>query len=508
MEQSVALPRVELERMYALASEIRSRAQDDPLLNFEPHLKQREFIDRVLSGECRTNLALWANRVGKSEAGAYLDAHLARFGDPNAKPDSYGRVQVTDRATSGWIVSLDFPASRDILQPKIFDNGFVPPGQPHPPFVPKREIKDWSAGNQVLRLHNGSILGFKSAESGRDKFQGTGKDYIHFDEEPPEDVFDEATIRIEAGRRLRVFVTATLLPPDGEAGGVTWMYPRFVKPWRHGRAIGFWISTASMYDNPHLPVEEIRYQEAKYPLGSKVRRIRVDGELLAGIGGSLAYGNFDYERHVIEQPTLNQYRPLVWCWDFNYNPLVTLIGQRDGRLFRFHDEILIRDGASIDAMCEAFYESYNGHRGGIWIYGDQTGEGHNVQTAKTNYTLIMNCMRTHNVHPKLKLPSRNPFVSDRVNAFNFQLIDDHGESHVEIDPRCTELIADLEEVQRDHRSGIRKSHNAKDPYYGRTHASDAAGYWLVYEEPVRSASERREGAGRPIRNPGYNFGKH
>ena len=49
----------------------------------------------------------------------------------------------------------------------------------------------------------------------------------------------------------------------------------------------------------------------------------------------------------------------------------------------------------------------------------------------------------------------------------------------------THFIADLEQVLRDSRGGIKKSHDRKDPYYRRTHISDALGYWVVKDEPVR-----------------------
>jgi phage terminase large subunit-like protein len=40
-----------------------------------------------------------------------------------------------------------------------------------------------------------STLGFKSYDQGREKWQGTARHFIWLDEEPPEDVYDEALIR-------------------------------------------------------------------------------------------------------------------------------------------------------------------------------------------------------------------------------------------------------------------------------------------------------------------------
>lgn len=41
-----------------------------------------------------------------------------------------------------------------------------------------------------------SILGFKAYDQRREKFQGTAKDLIWLDEEPPEDVYDECMMRL------------------------------------------------------------------------------------------------------------------------------------------------------------------------------------------------------------------------------------------------------------------------------------------------------------------------
>src|SRR5947208_11069118 len=41
-----------------------------------------------------------------------------------------------------------------------------------------------------------SLLGFKSYDQGRKKFQGTAKHLIWLDEEPPADIYDECMLRL------------------------------------------------------------------------------------------------------------------------------------------------------------------------------------------------------------------------------------------------------------------------------------------------------------------------
>lgn len=487
---------------------ILERRKDDPLANFVPHKKQQEFIDAILKDKTKMAFFFASNRAGKSDAGAYVGATLARFGMP-ATPhfikDSAGAtISVEDRATSGWVVSLDLPTSRDVIQPKYFDNGVALSS--HKPFIPEREIKEWRVSDQLLILKNGSVIGFKNTESPRIKFQGTEKDWIHFDEEPPKGHYEECLIRV--GRKpLRVFATCTLLPPEGQAGGVSWMYNDVIQLWQAGKMPHAMLFSASIYDNPNIGKDEIRLLESIYTEGTVQRQIRLDGEWVPGLSGARCYPNFNRARHVAPQPEWNPRLPLCWCLDFNVAPFVTVVGQRDGQMFRFYTELVLEEGNHSD-MADLFHEKFKNHRGEVWLYGDATGKRRSSQTGMSDYTLILNSLRKQGRSAKMKIPEVNPPVSDRINAVQRQLRDEHGVANVSVDPSCEELIADFEQVLRDSSGGIKKSRKANDSYYRRTHSSDGAGYWIAYESPVANIIEaKRKSMGVPIPTPGYGFAR-
>jgi phage terminase large subunit-like protein len=481
------------EERLLLSEELLLRKKGDPLGLWIPTPKQKPFIDSVLGNECYENWFLAANRAGKSDAGTFALASLVRKGIPGQP----------FRPLSAWGVSLDFPSSRDIMQPKLFDNG-VQITRTVPPFIPDREIADWRSTDQILKLKNGSMIGFKSCDSGRLKFQGTDKDAILFDEEPPKDIYDECMIRLPAGSRVRILGTCTILPPEGQAGGVSWLFSEKVQPWLDGKG-GHRVFTASIYDNPHLDPAAIKYLEGIYPLGSQTRRIRLDGELLPGIAGSRAYTAFDRRLHVKRLSELNPRLPLCWWWDFNVEPLMCGIGQKVGDLFRVYRVLVLEEGNDLE-MVEAFRYHYPRHGGEIWVYGDATSERRTAQTGETDYQLIMKAMRTYPAPVRLKVPESNPLVRDRVNAVNYALKDEYGETHVEIsDVGCDELIADLEQVLTDSRGGIKKTNDRKSPYYRRTHISDAFGYWVDYERPVNAVEVNKLSGGPRIPSPGYGF---
>src|SRR5262245_37636209 len=195
--------------------------------------------------------------------GDFLRGLLARFGMDAQRGawSSGGDIAVWDRATAGWVVSLDYAVGRDVVKPLYFDNGAAARGAVIP-FIPTREISDWSVTDQVLKLKNGSRITFRSADSGREKFQGSARDWIHIDEEPPLSVFEECVIRVAAGRPLRVFISATLLPPEGLLGGLSWLYEQLIQPWESGARPDVAVFGASIYDNPHLDRQEIFRLEA------------------------------------------------------------------------------------------------------------------------------------------------------------------------------------------------------------------------------------------------------
>lgn len=470
-----------------LASEMNRRRAEDPLFKFQPHPKQRDFIDAVLLRKFKHNWFVAANRSGKSDAGAFIGATIARFGDQSeAVKQSHSvidgkHVAVTDRATSGWVSALDFPTSRDVIQPKYFDNG-AGMSIGHDPFIPEHEIDSWRVSDQILKLKNGSIIGFKSADSGRKKYQGTEKDWIHFDEEHPKDIYEEAVIRVGT-RPLNFFCTATILPPDG-GGGISWVYHDILAPFKEGRLENVGVFGASIYDNPHLPSDEVDFLETIYPPGTPQHKIRLGGEWLPGIGGARAYVSFDRRIHVKPSPILNPRRPLCWTWDFNVEPMCSLIGQRVGTRFFVMRELVIDEGSIAD-MCQMFYEAVPWHGAEVWLYGDATSKGRSRQTGKSDYAIIHNEMAQFQAPIRQKVPEKNPPVPDRINALNRALKGDGGLIDLVIDPSCQKLIEDLEQVKRDGRGGILKTYNRKDPYFFRTHTSDALGYWISYEAPVR-----------------------
>lgn len=141
---------------------------------------------------------LAGNRVGKTEGvGAFeITLHLTGL-----YPDWWvGRRW--KREISAWAAGDTTQTVRDIIQEKLLG----PPGEWGTGMIPADMIdritrKSGSVPDAVetVRVKNVhgtySWLGFKSYDQGRKSFQGTRKDIIWLDEEPPWAVYEECLLR-------------------------------------------------------------------------------------------------------------------------------------------------------------------------------------------------------------------------------------------------------------------------------------------------------------------------
>jgi phage terminase large subunit-like protein len=453
-----------------------------------------------------------ANRSGKTEALAILIATYARFGvlDPR---EAYAPGFVFKGPKRIWAVSLNFDMSRNILQAKLFNNGARV--DPRPALIPDEEIASWNITNQTLRLKNGSIIIFKSADAGRDAFQGADCDLIGPDEVPPEEVYTESTLRIGGGRKLLIRGAATILPPPGVPGGVSWMFLAKAQPWlalgptteaRNAASPKLDIFTAGMADNKTILAEEIDRLATIFAPGSPEYMIRVLGHLLPSIGGALCYPAFNRTYHLVEglapqdadgnrYPAVNPYLPLCLNVDFNPENGVWTIGQRQGQIFRVLDEITL-ERSDIASMCAEFRMRYPAHQAEVWIHGDASGRRKEGQTGMSSFHLMAQYLGGYPAPLRFNLPDVNPPVKDRVDAVNLQLRPPTGMRLFEISPACVETLADLEGTKWDSKGKIDKRHGR------RSDGMDTIGYWIFFAAPTR-APFATSGGLKSVKRPSY-----
>ena len=263
------------------ADELLRRGKADRLAKYnvgdKVHLKQLAFH------KCRkrNRWVFGGNRSGKTECGAVETVWMLRGNHP---------YRENRRDVRGWAVSLTRQVQREVAQAKILDylrkdciaDIVMESGKAS---SPRSGIIDTIA---VKNVFGGiSTLCFKSCEMGREKFQGASLDFVWFDEEPPEDVYDECCMRV-IDRKGDVFGTMTPLK------GMTFVYDRIYM--NSARDPEIWHETMEWADNPYLDKAEI--ERASACMDSLTLESRRYGKFAAKSG--LVYPEFDESVHVIE----------------------------------------------------------------------------------------------------------------------------------------------------------------------------------------------------------------
>jgi len=116
------------------------------------------------------------NRSGKTECGAVECVWLARGIHP---------YKENRKNTFGWVVSLSQQVQRDVAQKKILS--YLSPNDIADVIMltGRKDSPDNGVIDQLF-IKNAfggiSVIGFKSCDQGREKFQGASLDYVWFDE--------------------------------------------------------------------------------------------------------------------------------------------------------------------------------------------------------------------------------------------------------------------------------------------------------------------------------------
>jgi hypothetical protein len=250
--------------------------------------------------------------------------------------------------------------------------------------------------------------------------------------------------------------------------GYDWVYRRFLKD----SNAQYEVIRAEPLENRHI-LEAVPdfYDRLKGSYDESFYRQEALGEYLDAKAGRV-YDQFDRAEHVSDL-AVDPRLPLYWALDFNVNPMSSVVAQSVGNEVRVLDEIVLSRAKTTDA-CEAFCRKYQRHEAGLTVYGDASGANQRT-TGNSDYDLIREYfgrVRFRNV--RYEIPTRNPSVRDRIAVVNARLRNAFGEVTLRVHRRCTELIADFEEVT--YKPESTEIDKGRDPR--RTHLSDALGYLI------------------------------
>ena len=333
-----------VEKIVEIEGELKRRRAEDALAKYnageKKHLKQLAFH------KCskRNRWVFGGNRSGKTECGAVECVYLAR----GIHPYRENRPNV-----SGWVVSLSSQVQRDVAQKKILnylrkdwiEEIVMLSGRKDAPEVGVIDLI------RVKNVFGGvSVIGFKSCDQGREKFQGASLDFVWFDEEPPKDVYTECRMRV-MDKQGDIFGTMTPLK------GLTFAYTDIFLNKYNDEEI--WYEFMEWSDNPYLSEREVQRLESG--LDSSELQSRRYGRFASAEG--LVYPEFDERAHVIEpfvlpkewqdkiaiDPGLNN--PLAALWfavDFDDNVYVVAEHFAAGKDVDFHADAIKEIAKKLD----------------------------------------------------------------------------------------------------------------------------------------------------------------
>jgi len=215
------------------------------------------------------------------------------------------------------------------------------------------------------------------------------------------------------------------------------------------------------------------------------------------LGVGLAYYAFDRAQNV--RPVGYDGRfPMFWALDFNMNPLCSVLGHEYGGMVHIFDELVLPHSHTL-AACEEFLARTRSWSGGgtmnVYVYGDATGQAHKTSASRTDWQILKDFFGRYQDRFQVgfRVPSANPPVKDRINCVNARLLNHAGQRRLLIDSRCKHLIKDFEQVcwKADPHGSSLAELDKSDPM--RTHVSDAVGYFVAREFPMRATMGERGG---------------
>lgn len=269
----------------------------------ELYTKHMEFL--ASTSQYRETCLMAANRVGKSETGAYACAVWLTGLYPH-----WWEGKRFDRTTNVLVAGETGKLVRDSIQAKLLGRpGALGTGMIPRDYIievrPKAGIPD-AADTVRVKHHNGgeSILQFQSYDQKRTAFQATERDVIWNDEEPPLDVYSECVIRTMTTGGV---VISTFTPLKGVSETVLSLQEKRSK----GQCA---IVSATWDDAPHLGAKE--KEELWNSLPPYQRDARSKGVPQLGSGAIYPIPESDY---VIEPFAIPDHYKWVYGLDVGWN---------------------------------------------------------------------------------------------------------------------------------------------------------------------------------------------
>ena len=265
------VPMTSTQMLRILQEGIRKQATRPNLYAYSPHSKQKLFHESTK----HKKLYIGGNRSGKSTGGVVEDIFWAMGRHPfRAVPDppTYGRVCAVD-----FIQGVD-----KVILPEFAR--WVPPS-----FLKAGSFeKSYDKLLRTLTFDNGSIIEFMSYDQALEKFAGTARHFVHYDEEPPHHIYNECEARLID---FNGSSWITMTPVEG----MTWVYDDIYMKGKDHDHPDIEVVEVSIHDNPYISTDAVSRVLGAY--AKDERDARESGQFIQ-LGGRV-FPEFARDTHVI-----------------------------------------------------------------------------------------------------------------------------------------------------------------------------------------------------------------
>jgi len=298
-----------------LKQRLRDAAKSPNVYGYKPYKGVQENFHKNTK---RGRLLLGGNRVGKTVSGAVECVwHLTGTHPYRPTPELpvYGRGTAVD--IEQGLNKIMLPEIKRWLPQKFLING------------------SWSDSynlqSRTLTLNNGSMMDFLTNEQDTEKHAGTSRDFVWWDEEPPEYIFNEDMLRLVDKNGVWWMSMTPLL-------GFTWIHRNYYRPIveKGIEDPSVAVFVGSTRDNPHVSEEVL--DEITKGMKPEEREARKHGKFIAASG--LVYPSFGSHNII---PAINPKQvaqPVYVAMDHGLrHPTVWLYAYVDseGRIIVYHE---------------------------------------------------------------------------------------------------------------------------------------------------------------------------
>jgi phage terminase large subunit-like protein len=374
----------------------------------------------------KARLYIGGNRSGKSLGSTIEGIYYVTKTHPFRK--------MPDEPVRGRVVAVDFLNGVDKIILPLWKQ-----------WLPKKYLidgsweKSYSRERHVLTLNNGSFVEFMSQDQDLDKFAGSSRHFVHFDEECPKSVWLECLAR--------------LVDTDGDwwmsqtpVQGMEWIYDDVYMPAKDGtKDIG--VVEASMEDNPSLSKEAInRYMEN---LTEEERLIRKNGQYIH-LGGSV-FPEFSPTTHCIPR---GQFKPtsrhrIIRTMDSGFtNPTawLWLAVDEDGTIVVFREwykaKLTVAEHAHV--VNQTTREILQDSQAELFL---TTGDPAIKQTKEQTGTSILQEYAKHGIYIAVdNIPTDRRIGLEKISQY-LKINPKTGKPYLMITDECPHLIAELPKLK-------------------------------------------------------------